>query len=231
MLAAWKITASWRSCCTENYLRASAPKEPRKSASKTHWKSPWNPLVSPLIARKIWRRTEASVVKLSDVEKKSVKAEETQQMSHHSLFSLPKTFPCTSWSHLAICALTDAFFIDYDGKRSPPRAFLKFCALAFGGFLLILSRFSLTAIDSHRILHIVLGLAGMHAYLLRCEWLLSFHIRQSVWVFYMFPEECLFLTVTQHWLLILLLMNHIVKLWFSYFCVNSSEYFLKRLFE
>ena len=53
-------------------LRASAPKEARKSASKTHWSSPWNLSVSPRIAWNIWHKTETS-----DVKWKSVKPEET----------------------------------------------------------------------------------------------------------------------------------------------------------
>ena len=55
--------------------------ETRKSASKTHWRSPWNLSVSPLIAWNIWRLTETSDVKLSNVEQKPEKPEETQQLS------------------------------------------------------------------------------------------------------------------------------------------------------
>ena len=141
VISTGKITASRRNCSTANYLRASAPKEARKSASKTHWKSPWNLLISPLIAWNIWRRTETSGVKLSNVERMSVKSEETQQLSYagnlekaqlHQPLPLPSLVPTVkdSSTHrlvsLAICAFTDAIpnhkvdqmvFIDYDGQR------------------------------------------------------------------------------------------------------------------
>ena len=102
ILSAWKITTTRRNCSTANWLRESAPKEARKSASKT-----WNLSVLPLVAKNIWHRTETSGVKLSNVEQKSVKpATELRRKfrkkhcyichcRHHSLFSLPKTLPRT----------------------------------------------------------------------------------------------------------------------------------------
>ena len=142
MLSAWKITTSQRNCSMANYLRASTSKEARKSASKTPWWSPWNLLVPLLIAWNIWRRTETSGVKLSNIEQKSVKPEETQQLScagnlEKVLLNQPLPSPCLvltvqdSFAHklvsLAICTLTDAFLnckvyqmvlIDYNGQRS-----------------------------------------------------------------------------------------------------------------
>ena len=50
LLSCNKITASRWNCSTANCLGASAPKEARKSASKTHWRSPWNISVTPLIS-------------------------------------------------------------------------------------------------------------------------------------------------------------------------------------
>ena len=140
MLSAWKIITSWRSCSTANYLRVSAPKKARKSATKTHWRSPRNISVSPQMACNIWPRIETSKVKLSNVERKSVKLEEMQQPSctgnlekalpHQPL--LPPFLDFTAQDSsvhrlvsLAICALKDAFLnrkvdqrvlIDYDGQ-------------------------------------------------------------------------------------------------------------------
>ena len=97
--------------------------------------------VTPLIACNIWRRTEKSGVKLSNVERKSVKPEESQELSCTGKLekalphqSLPPPFPVLtaedSSAHrlvpLAICTLVDAFLnykvdqivlIDYDGQR------------------------------------------------------------------------------------------------------------------
>ena len=124
-----------------NYLKASAFKEAGKSASKTHLRSPGYLAVSTLIVWNIWRRTGISDMKLSNVERKSVKTEETQQLScaenlektlpHQSL--LPTFLVLTAQDSLvyrlislAICAFTNTFLnhkvdqivlIDYDGQR------------------------------------------------------------------------------------------------------------------
>ena len=122
ILSAWKITATWRNCSTANCLMASASKESRKSASKTHWRSPWNHSVSPLFAWNIWCRIETSGVKLSNVEQKFVKPEEIQRLNctgnlekalpHQPL--LPPFFVLTAQDSfayrlvsLAICVFTD----------------------------------------------------------------------------------------------------------------------------
>ena len=81
ILSAWKITASRRNCSTVKCLKASTPREARKSASKTHWSSPGNLSVSPPTAWNIWRRTRTSGMKLSNVMRKSVKKEDTPQLS------------------------------------------------------------------------------------------------------------------------------------------------------
>ena len=70
-----------RNCSSANCLRLSAPKEARKSALKTHWRSLWNLSASTLTAWNIWRRTETNGGKFSNVERKFVKQEETQQLS------------------------------------------------------------------------------------------------------------------------------------------------------
>ena len=137
-ITAWKITASHRNCSMGNYLRASTPKEVRKGAWKMHLMSPWNFSVLPLIT---WCRTETSDVELSNLEWKSVKPEETQQLSCTG--NLEKALPHQilvlsflvltardSSMHrlisLAIRALTGAFFnhkvdqmilTNYDGQR------------------------------------------------------------------------------------------------------------------
>ena len=136
MLSSWKITTFQK-----NYLRASTLKEARKSASMTHWRSSWNLSVLNLIAWIIWCETETSGMKLSNVEQKSEKPEEKQQLS--CVGNLEKALPHQplpppflvltaqdSSMHrlvsLAICTLTDAFLnhkvdqmvlIDYDRQR------------------------------------------------------------------------------------------------------------------
>ena len=94
-----------------------------------------------VIAWNIWRRTETKGVKLSNVQRKFVKSEETQQRScagnlekallHELLLSPFLVLTAQDSSvhklvSLAICALTDAFlshtvdqmiFINYDGQR------------------------------------------------------------------------------------------------------------------
>ena len=92
--------------------------------------------------------------------------------------------------------------------------FLNFCVLAFAGFLLLsndaffLSHFSLTAIDSHRTLHVTFGLVVIYSAV------------ASIWVVRKFSYSSfglcfsdvswevsdLFLTVTLYWLLISLLV-------------------------
>ena len=81
MLSTRKITASRRNCFTANYFGASARQKARKRASKTYWRSSWNRSVSTLITWNIWRRTERSGVKFSNMERKSVKPDEMQQLS------------------------------------------------------------------------------------------------------------------------------------------------------
>ena len=87
MLSSWKITASQRNCTTANCLRKAA----KKSASKTHWKFRWNLLVSLLIVLNIYRKTETSDVKLSNVERNFVKQQGTKQLSNAG--KLEKTLP------------------------------------------------------------------------------------------------------------------------------------------
>ena len=70
-------TASRRNWSSVNYFRVSAPTEARKSSPMTDWWSPWNLSVSLLIAWNNSRRTEASGVKLSNVERNSVKPEKS----------------------------------------------------------------------------------------------------------------------------------------------------------
>ena len=112
-----------------------------KSTSKKHWWSPWNLSVSPLIAWNIGHKTKTSGMKLSNLEQKSMKQEEMQQLSctgnlekalpHQPL--LPPFLNLTAedtYAHrlisLAICTLTDPVLnhmvnqmvlIDYYGQR------------------------------------------------------------------------------------------------------------------
>ena len=109
----------------------------KKRYYKTHWRFPRNLSVSPLIAWNIWRRTE----KLSNVERKSVKPKEMQQLSCAGNLEkalphqpLPPSFliltaedsPAHRLVSLAICELRDAFLnhkvdlmvlIHYHGQR------------------------------------------------------------------------------------------------------------------
>ena len=64
-------------------ITASLGKVPRRPEKvlKRHWMSSWNLSVSPLISWNIWHRTETRGVKLSNVERRSVKPVETQQLS------------------------------------------------------------------------------------------------------------------------------------------------------
>ena len=136
-----EITASRRNCSTMNCLWANAPKEARSSTSKTHWRSPTNISVSPLIAGNIWRRIERSGMKLSNEKRTSMKPEKMLQLicagdfekaqPHQPL--APRFLVLTvqdSSAHrlvsLSTCALTEAFLnhkvdqfvlIDYDGWR------------------------------------------------------------------------------------------------------------------
>ena len=139
MISTRKITTSRRNCPMVNCLRASTPKEARKSVSKTYRRSPWNRSVSLQIARNIRHRTETSGVKLSNVEQKFMKPEETQQLSctgnlekalPHQPLPPPshvltaQDSPMHRLVSLAICILTDVFLnykvdqvilIDYNG--------------------------------------------------------------------------------------------------------------------
>ena len=118
----------------------------QKNTSKTLWRSLWNLLVSLLNAWNIWCRTETSGVKLSNVDRKSVKPEETQQLScagnlEKALLYQPLPPPylvLTAQDYsahrlvsLVICALTDLllnhkvdqiFLINYDGLRREENA-------------------------------------------------------------------------------------------------------------
>ena len=80
ILSTWKITDSRRNCFAANYL------QPDLSAS-------------PLMAWNIWRMTETSGVKLSNVEWKSVKPEEMLQLSYAvkgtGTSSTAATIPCS----------------------------------------------------------------------------------------------------------------------------------------
>ena len=89
------------------------PRRPEKALQRHIWRSPWNLSALPLIAWNIWRKTD----KWHKVIKRGGKLCETRKNSnwaawetykrhchishchHHSLFSLPKTLPCTDWSH------------------------------------------------------------------------------------------------------------------------------------
>ena len=110
-----------------------------QGGQKKHFKDTLK--VSPLIAWNIWCRTETSGMKLSNVEQKSVKPEETQQLSCAGSLEkalphqpLPPPFLVLTAQDLSvqrlvllvICALTNAFFnhkvdqivlIDYDRQR------------------------------------------------------------------------------------------------------------------
>ena len=108
----------------------------QKKRFKNTLRSPWNLSVSSLIARNIWRRTETSGMKLSNVERKSVKPEEVQQLICERLPRQPLSLPFLvlttqdSSAHrlvsLDLCTLTVAslnrkvdqmILIDYDWQR------------------------------------------------------------------------------------------------------------------